>query len=144
LGEFRQRAVHTLFFCGDLASAEMFRYFDGFDVYFVRGNMDRHQVSALRAAAATQPGAFWLGKGDEVELDGKRIAITHGDREDVLENLLFAGPDYLLLGHTHRRRDEQIGPTRVINPGAVGGMQHETRSICVLDLATDELEVIQL
>jgi predicted phosphodiesterase len=62
----------------------------------------------------------------------------------VLEMLLFAEPDYLFTGHTHRRCDKRIGPTRVINPGALGGTQHETRSICILDLATDRLEVILL
>lgn len=140
----RLRGVRTLFHCGDLTTADMVQHFVGFEVYFVRGNMDRHHVQVLRAAVATQPGAHWLGKGDEVALDGKRIAITHGDREDVLEGLLFAGPDYLFSGHTHRRHDERIGPTRAINPGALGGMQHETRSLGILDLATDQLEVIEL
>lgn len=141
---FRQRGVRVLFHCGDLTSPDMVTHFAGFEIYSVRGNMDRHLVPALKAAMAAQPGAHWLGKGDEVEIAGKRLAITHGDREDVLETLLFAQPDYLFVGHTHRRRDEQIGPTRVINPGALGGTQHEGRSICVLDLVTDRLEVIRL
>jgi len=144
LQEFRQRDVNTLFHCGDLTSAEMVSHLGGFEVFFVRGNMDRHQKKALKRAIAVQAGAKWLGKGDEVELEGKRIAITHGDREAVLETLLFAEPDYLFTGHTHRRRDERLGPTRVINPGAVGGVQYEERSIGVLDLSTDELEVILL
>jgi putative phosphoesterase len=144
LQEFRQRDVSTLFHCGDLTSAEMVPLFAGFEVFFVRGNMDRHQKKALKRAIATQAGAEWLGKGDEIELEGKRIAITHGDRVGELETLLFAEPDYLFAGHTHRRRDERLGPTRVINPGAVGGVQYEERSIGVLDLSTDELEVILL
>ncbi len=144
LAEFRRRGIHTLFHCGDLASAEMVKHFNGFEVYFVRGNMDRPRVRALQAAVADQSGAHWLGKGDLVELDDKLIGITHGDREEVFETLLFAEPDYLLTGHTHRRRDERINPTRIINPGALGGTQHEARSICILDLATDQLEVIFL
>ncbi len=144
LQAFRRGGVHTLFHCGDLTGAAMVPHFIGFEVYFVRGNMDRHHVPALTTAMAAQAGAHWLGKGDEIELDGRRIAITHGDREEVLDMLLFAEPDYLFTGHTHRRRDERIGPTRVINPGALGGIEHEARSICVLDLATDQLEVIFL
>lgn len=141
---FRLRGVRTLFHCGDLTTADMVQHFASFECYFVRGNMDRHHVKALKAVVATQAGAHWLGTGYEVALDGKRIAITHGDSEDVLETLLFARPDYLFTGHTHRRHDERIGPTRVINPGALGGMQHETRSIGILDLAADQLEVIEL
>jgi putative phosphoesterase len=144
LQAFRRSGVHTLFHCGDLTSAEMVQHFRGFEVYFVRGNMDRHHVQALTVAIAAQSGAFWLGKGGEVELDGRRFAITHGDREEVLETLLFAEPDYLFTGHTHRHHDERIGPTRLINPGALGGTRHEARSICILDPATDQLEVIYL
>jgi putative phosphoesterase len=144
LQEFRRRGVNRLFHCGDLTSAEMVPQFAGFEVIFVRGNMDRHQKKAVKRAIAAQAGAEWLGKGDEVELEGKRIAITHGDREGVFETLLFAEPDYLFTGHTHRRRDERLGPTRIINPGAVGGVQYEQRSIAILDLVTDQLEVILL
>lgn len=141
---FRQRGIRTLFHCGDLTAAEMVELIDGFEVYFVRGNMDRHQKKTLKAAIKAQPEAHWLGKGAEVELDGRRIAITHGDREKIVESLLSAEPDYLLMGHTHRRRDERIGSTRVINPGSLGGIQHEARSICILDLARDQLEVIRV
>jgi putative phosphoesterase len=143
LQEFRRRGVRTLFHCGDLTTAEMVAHFDGFEVYFVRGNMDRKQVKALKTAAA-QAGAYWLGKGDLIELDGKFIAVTHGDRVDVVETLFLAQPDYFFHGHTHRRRDERAGPTRVINPGALGGTQYEARSVCVLDLDTDQLDVFKL
>ena len=85
-----------------------------------------------------------IRKGDLVEVGGRLIGITHGDREDVFEGLLLAEPDYVFHGHTHRRRDERVGPTRIINPGALGGIRHEARSICVLDLATDQLEVVDL
>jgi putative phosphoesterase len=144
LQEFRRCDVRTLFHCGDLTTSEMVAHFAGFEVYFVRGNMDRQQVQALKAAVAAQAGAHWLGKGDLIELDGKFIAVTHGDRVDVVETLFLAQPDYFFHGHTHRRRDERAGPTRVINPGALGGTQHEARSICILDLDTDQLDVFRL
>ena len=47
--------------------------------------------------------------------------------------------DYIFSGHTHRRQDELIGNTRLINPGALGGMYYQTRSIAILDLETDKL-----
>lgn len=144
LQEFRRRGVRTLFHCGDLIFANMVKLFAGFEVYFVHGNMDRPYRQAIEMVIKTQSGAHWLGKGDEVEIEGKRLAITHGARVDVLEMLLWAEPDYLFHGHTHRCRDERVGPTRVINPGAVSGKRHEARSACVLDLETDRLEVVRL
>jgi len=142
LATFRRRGVDTLFHCGDLAAPDMVKHFAGFETYFARGNMDRHQKHAIHAAIDALPGAHWLGKGDEVTLAGKRIALTHGDKAEVLETLLFAEPDYLFCGHTHRRRDERIGPTRVVNPGALGGTRHEARSVAILDLERDVLEVV--
>ena len=122
----------------------MVTYFNGFEVFFVRGNMDRHLAPAIKAMMADQPGMHWLGRGDLVEMDSKVIAIAHGDREDVLETLLYAEPDYLFTGHSHQRRDHRIGRTRIINPGALGGTQHEARSVCILELATDQLDIVYL
>ncbi len=34
------------------------------------------------------------------------------------------GTDFLLHGHTHVPRDEQIGATRVLNPGTIGKPNH--------------------
>jgi hypothetical protein len=49
---------------------------------------------------------------------------------------------YVFHGHTHRRNDRRVGPTRVINPGALGGMRWQQRSFCILDLATDEVDFV--
>ena len=144
LQQFCQLEIRTLFHCGDLTSLEMVEHFDGFEVYLVRGNMDQPPSQAVSAPEGTQPGMHWLGNGEEIELDGRRIAIAHGDRKDVLDALLAVQPDYLLSGHTHHRRDVRIGSTRLINPGAVGGVQYEARSICVLDLASDQLDFIHV
>jgi putative phosphoesterase len=122
----------------------MIPLFKEFTVYFVRGNMDRSAVKALKKSTAAQAGAHWLGKGRELELHGRRIAVLHGDRADLYETLLFSEPDYLFKGHTHRRHDERLGRTRIINPGAVGGVRYEPRSVAVLDLVDDRLHVIEL
>jgi putative phosphoesterase len=131
---FRGRGIRLLFHCGDITSADVLPHLKGFEVYVVRGNMDRHNLKSLRKQAVSQEGVHWLDKGDVVELGGKRVAITHGDLEPVYDKLLKKAPDYVLHGHTHRRRDERVDGTRVINPGALGGVQYESRSLCVLDI----------
>jgi predicted phosphodiesterase len=35
--------------------------------------------------------------------------------------------------------DKRIGKTRVINPGALGGLKKQSRSVALLDLETDQL-----
>ena len=50
------------------------------------------------------------------------------------------GVAYLCHGHTHATRDERLGPTRVINPGALFRARRHT--VAVLDLARDEVSFL--
>ena len=72
-----------------------------------------------------------------LELDGRRIAATHGHLTGEFRRLLLERPDYLLFGHTHQPLDERDGPTRQVNPGAL----HRARrwTVAVLDLGRDEV-----
>jgi hypothetical protein len=38
--------------------------------------------------------------------------------------------------------DKRIGRTRVINPGSLGGLKKQSRSVALLDLETDELNFV--
>ena len=69
----------------------------------------------------------------------------HGDNENELRRLIDSGQHpYLFHGHTHRRRDETQGSTRVFNPGALRGLQFDSRSYSVVDLDTGEATIIEL
>jgi predicted phosphodiesterase len=70
--------------------------------------------------------------------------VTHGDDLPELNRLVRSGIHrFVFTGHTHRRRDETIGSTRVFNPGALGGLQFESRSYSVVDLTSGEIETIE-
>jgi putative phosphoesterase len=143
LAVLRGRGVDRLVHCGDLTTPDIIALFDGWHVDFVFGNMDRQQGS-LEEAAAALPNAS-IGEVFEANHDGTRIAAYHGHVEDRLYGLIYQGGyDVVLHGHTHRRRDDRVMGTRVINPGALGGTRHEQRSLCVLDLADGHLEVVKL
>jgi predicted phosphodiesterase len=73
-----------------------------------------------------------------------RVAVTHGHVPGKIESFLEGSYNYIFHGHTHRRRDETIGACRIINPGALGGTQHESRSVCLLDLKTGHLQFSHL
>jgi putative phosphoesterase len=139
----RREGVERLFHCGDVTSPEVVALFEGWDVLFVRGNMDRLEL--------LEPAVVALGRqpflGDELTttLAGRRIAFLHGNDTARLQQCIASGEfDYVFHGHTHRRRDERAGRTRVINPGALGGVRRESRSFCILDLQTDELRFIEI
>jgi predicted phosphodiesterase len=52
------------------------------------------------------------------------------------------GVDYLLHGHSHEVRDERVGRTRIINPGALCRAARYTAAI--LDPDADALEVLEV
>jgi predicted phosphodiesterase len=78
----------------------------------------------------------------EITIDGKRIAFTHGHLYECVKQALASGVDYLLFGHTLEVRDERIGRTRVINPGALHRAARYTAAL--LDPGADSLRVIDI
>ncbi len=141
LRAFRERGISVVFHCGDLTSPEMIPLFEGWELYLAQGNMDVHP-DAIRRALEEIPGPRFgfYGRSWEGEQAGKRIALCHGDDPSRLKEYLWRQDlDYVFHGHTHHPRDERVGKTRVINPGA-----HNTGTVCVVDLAEDTVEFLEL
>ena len=135
--------VTTVLHCGDVCGPDTVQALAGFDVWVAQGNMDRH-VGLAQAVEET------LGRGrlawiHKPTLDGYALAMIHGDNTEMLRELITSGQHaYVMHGHTHRRRDQTVGRTRVINPGALGGTRWQSRSFCILDLATGEVRFVEL
>ena len=144
LDTLREREITHLIHCGDITTPEVVYLFSGLTVTFVFGNMDRDWV--VLGEAANQIGADRPRQSREIEIEGKTIGVTHGAAMNVLYEMMMGGKyDYVCHGHTHERRNEYRSAygVRLINPGALGGNKPQTRSLCVLDLGTDEIEFIE-
>ncbi len=143
LEKLREQRVARIFHCGDVCRAGVVHMLTDFDLWIAQGNMDRHFGLAHAVEELMGPGRLaWLQR---TVVNGYGIAMIHGDHNDVLRNLITSGQyAYVLHGHTHQRRDQTIGHTRVINPGALGGTRKQSRSFCILDLETDETQFIEL
>ncbi len=141
---FRGEGIRRLFHCGDITRPDVVYLFTGFDVTFVQGNNDYWRNDLVEAMLVIGGQRIlpprWSGA-----VGGKRLAMAHGDSHGVLVDLTRSGQyDYVFHGHSHRRRDEYVGPTRVINPGALGGKKDQTRSVAILDLEVDALRFIEI
>jgi putative phosphoesterase len=144
LAVLRERAVDTVIHCGDITTPDIVELFAGFDVRFVLGNMDTNRSDLSDAAR-------WIGAmppqyNREVEVAGKLIAACHGHDHGLLYRLIIGGKyTYVCHGHTHERRNEfrSAYSVRLINPGALGGSQPQTRSICILDVVNDGVEFVE-
>ena len=75
-----------------------------------------------------------------LEIGGKSLVFQHGDRWREMDRALAEGVTYLCHGHTHVVRDERMGPTRVINPGAL--QRAQTYNVGLLDVELDELRIL--
>jgi len=140
----KRESIRTVIFCGDLTDAGLVPLMAGLEVHLVEGNVDSDRAALRRAVERLGAGSTF-GLEYAATIEGKQVAVLHGHLTDRLIETIHGGlHDYVFHGHTHRRRDERIGRTRVVNPGALGGMHFQTRSFAILDLATDDLRVVEV
>jgi putative phosphoesterase len=109
--------INILVHCGDLEDDDTVRLFPA-NTHFVFGNCDRDRAGIRRAV--DEIGATLHEPFGQLQLAGKALGFIHGDDQRLLQSMIASGGfDYVFHGHTHIARDETIGATRVINPGAL-------------------------
>jgi uncharacterized protein len=139
---FRQEGVTRLVHCGDLTSAETAAAMGEFQIIHTLGNGD-YASGEIRQALLNLNPQNYSGDLFTGEVDGVAIAVTHGHHSGLIAKLAQSGLyRYVFYGHSHRKRDELTGTTRLINPGALGGLKAEDRSACILDLLTGTTQFI--
>ncbi|MCG3181533.1 MAG: hypothetical protein BIFFINMI_03929 [Phycisphaerae bacterium] len=135
------RGAGRLFHCGDIGGDGVVDALAGREVAYVLGNTDFDRASLVRYIRAL--GGVVGQPAVRTEVAGRRIAVTHGDDARLLEQLIRGGElDYVFHGHTHELRDDRIGRTRVINPGALQRARRHT--VALLDVPGDRLEIIEV
>jgi hypothetical protein len=135
----RRAGVKTLFHLGDFTSPETAARLGEFRVIHTVGNGDYLSGEIRTRLLALNPDNY-SGMVFTGEVDGVHFAATHGHLNGKVEELANMGQyRYVLHGHSHRRKDEQLRGARVINPGALGGLHPQERSIALLDLAEDRV-----
>ncbi len=143
LDRFRRESVATVFHAGDVANCATLELFAGFDVWVASGNMDRD--SGLPAAARRLFGAGRWAAEHILSVDGAKVALLHGDNGAQLATLIQSGQyRYVVHGHTHAAKDEWVGPTRVINPGALSHPRGLTATCAILDLEADQVDWVEI
>ena len=83
----------------------------------------------------------------EVDIEGKKGIIYHGDDYALLDSLIDSQKyDIVFTGHKHCVRNEKVGKTLVINPGttcyASEGKIIKNASVVLYDSKTDKVEII--
>ncbi len=116
--------------------------------YGVFGNNDGERVLLSKLAAeagmtlADQPLVFTFA--------GKRFLVIHGaggmeETERLALSMAEAGGyDYVIYGHTHKLRVEQVGDALVINPGELCGYLTGESTFVLLRVEDGRTEVVRL
>ncbi len=85
----------------------------------------------------------------DLELDGKRFAVAHGDDENlnklIMETQKF---DVFCMWHTHKPKIKKEGKTLLINPGTLVDMSYidddTPVTIALYDTVLERAEIIEL
>jgi len=81
----------------------------------------------------------------EVNADGFKIALVHGDDTELLEALINCGSfDAVIHGHSHMVGAAKRGRTLVVNPGEVCGYLSGKSTLALLDTVKREAKIIEL
>jgi putative phosphoesterase len=100
-------------------------------VRIVFGNVDfdvgpmRRYADSLGIEVAHPVGSLPLEEGE--------LRFTHGHETEHVDAAIRDGARYLCRGHTHEARDERVGSTRIVNPGALFRAARYTAAIIDTD-----------
>jgi len=79
------------------------------------------------------------------EVDGKKIAVLHGDRDELLKNVVQSEVfDLVIYGHTHVFEVKKVGETTVVNPGECCGYLSGDYTVALFDTDSFEARRIDL
>jgi len=106
----------------------------------VFGNMDLDVQAMSRYAESV--GVLVDHPVGRYRVAGRIVVAHHGHFHSAEPDAIRAKVDYYLHGHTHRMRDERVGSTRLINPGALHRASKHTAAL--LDCAADELTILEV
>ena len=143
-----EHGVETLVHCGDIVSAKCVKQLATWsgEAYLVAGNMDRPHLDEIERTAEAN-GIHFARNFITVPLENDAyLAATHGHLETMMvEWVELERFDYICHGHTHCRRDERFGTTRLLNPGALNNPKDpKHHTIMILDTEQDSVEEIEV
>jgi len=85
------------------------------------------------------------GKFAEVKVGNLKIALLHGEEDDLLSSLIGTSAyDVVVHGHTHQAAVRKQNRTLIVNPGEVCGYLSEKATIALLDTDSVEVELVTL
>ncbi|MCX6628189.1 MAG: YfcE family phosphodiesterase [Candidatus Solibacter sp.] len=128
VGYFAQRQAALVIHCGDWVSPFSLEYYKGLPckIMGVFGNNDGDPVRHVQYAGKFGIAITIQDRFLAFESFGRRIAIYHGDHNEITEALVASGKyDLVCHGHNHSPAIERFGNTLSLNPGTLVPLDKE-------------------
>lgn len=125
-----KEAVELVIHCGDWVSPFSLRYYENLrcPIKGIFGNNDGDKFRHLERAKLYGINVEYQDRFISTEIDGKKIAVFHGDYEEIIEALLASQMyDAVFHGHNHKKEIKTVGKTLSVNPGTL--MNETTPSV---------------
>jgi len=85
------------------------------------------------------------GRFAEIDVDGFKIALLHGDEEELLNALINCECfDAVIHGHVHMTGVRKKGKVLIVNPGEVCGYLSGKSTMALLDTVKREAKIVEL
>lgn len=143
---FNEQKVDLVLHAGDFVAPFVISKFKKLNCRFIGvfGNNDGdHELLKKRFGETTNCEVH--DRFTQVNVDSYRIALLHGDEEELLNALIDSNYfNTVVHGHSHSRGVERKGKTLVINPGELCGYLTGKPSIAILDTSKDEAKIVDL
>lgn len=151
---FKERKIELLIHCGDWVSPFALEFFDRemqplkIPVKSVIGNNPGDIKRILQSNDKMKNPIEWPKTVTlELDIEGKKCIVYHGDDYELLDSLIDSQKyDIVFTGHKHCVRNEKLGKTLVINPGATcyasEGNIIKKASVALYDSKTEKVEII--
>jgi len=126
--------IELVLHAGDYSAPFVTPYYKALKVHMIGvfGNNDAEK-GQLRDRFA-EAGHEINGRFAEVQAGNLRIALTHGDEDDLLRSLTTCGGyDVVVHGHTHQAKIAEEEGTLVINPGEICGYLTGKNTFAILN-----------
>lgn len=151
---FKENNVGLIVHCGDWVSPFTFKFFieqmqnTNIPAKGIYGNNigDKERIEKVLAESVKIPLEIFPDKAIEVEIEGKKIAICHGDDAAMLATLTTSEKyDVVFTGHTHKVRNEKVNNVLILNPGsicfAVDSKITDSASVAIYDTQTNSATI---
>jgi putative phosphoesterase len=149
---FKENKIELILHCGDWVAPFTVEYLSQNIDVPIKGVLGNNKGDIKRTmqrnANLKNPVEFPKSETLEVEIDGKKTVVYHGEDPLLLEALIASKSyDVVFTGHTHTIRNEKINGVVVVNPGttcyASGGGIIDYASVAIYDSTKNSAEIIK-